>query len=60
VGEDQLAALFEEKFSEYVPHMSGFVKVEITAAEFILSPGYDVGYTEQQLKEANLARLNAL
>ena len=55
-----MAALFEEKFSEYVPHMSGFVKVEITAAEFILSPGYDVGYTEQQLKEANLARLNAL
>ena len=55
-----LVTTFEEKFAEYVPRMSGFVKVEITAAELILSPGYDVGYTEQQLKEANLARLNAL
>lgn len=55
-----MTAAFEEKFGEYLPHMSGFVKIDITAAELILSPGYDVGYTEQQLKEANLARLNAL
>ena len=55
-----LTAAFTEKFGEYLPHMSGFVKIEITAAELILSPGYDVGYTEQQLKEANLARLNAI
>lgn len=55
-----LVAVFQEKFAEYLPHMSGFVKIDISAAELILSPGYDVGYTEQQLKEANLARLNAL
>jgi len=55
-----LTAAFEEKWAEFLPHMSGFVKVDISAAELILSPGYDVGYTEQQLKEANLDRLNSL
>jgi len=55
-----LTAAFEEKWAEFLPHMSGFVKVDISAAELILSPGYDVGYTEQQLKEANLDRLNSI
>lgn len=59
-AEDALTDAFEDKFGEYLPHMSGFVKIDITAAEMILSPGYDVGYTEQQLKEANLQRLSML
>ena len=59
-ADTELTAAFDEKFGEYVPHMSGFVKIDISAAELILSPGYDVGYTEQQLKEANLQRLSML
>lgn len=59
-ADDALTAGFEAVWGEYLPHMSGFVKIEITAAELILSPGYDVGYTEDQLRAANLKRLNEL
>ena len=59
-ADDTLYGRFEDEWAEYLPHMSGFVTITITAAELILSPGYDVGYTEQQLKEANLERLKGL
>ncbi len=51
---------FEALWSAYVPHMSAFVVVNVSAAEMILSPGYDVGFTEEELKATNLAKLNAL
>ena len=51
---------FEALWSAYVPHMSAFVVVEVSAAEMILSPGYDLGLTEEELKATNLAKLNAL
>lgn len=51
---------FEALWSAYVPHMSAFVVVEVSAAEMILSPGYDLGLTEEELKATNLAKINAL
>ena len=51
---------FEERWGEYVPRMSAFVTIAVSEAELILSPAYDVGYTEAELKKANLEKLNAL
>ena len=47
-------------WAQYIPHMSAFVQIEIAAAEMILSPAYDLDFTADQLREANLAKLNAL
>ena len=43
-----------------VPHLSSFVKVDVRRAELILSPAYDVGFTEEELRQVNLAKRNAL
>lgn len=43
-----------------VPHMSSFLKIDVRRAEPILSPACDVGFTEEELRQANLAKLNAL
>jgi len=51
---------FEERWGEYVPRMSAFVTIAVNEAELILSPAYDVGYTEAELKKANLEKLNNL
>ena len=51
---------FEEFWAPYVESMSAYVVIDVTAAELILSPGYDIGLTEAELKETNLAKLNAL
>ncbi|MEM7226751.1 MAG: pyridoxamine 5'-phosphate oxidase family protein [Pseudomonadota bacterium] len=56
----ELLAAFEPLWAPYVPHMSAFVVIEVSAAELILSPAYDIGLTEAELKETNLAKLNAL
>ena len=55
-----LTAAFLRDWPDYIEHMSSFIEVGISAAELILSPGYDLGFTEQDLKEQNLAKLNAL
>ena len=54
-----LRGAFEKRWPAYVPYMSSFVRIDITRAELILSPAYDLGFTEEELRQANLARLNA-
>lgn len=53
-----------EKFSAEWPNLvsvvSGFVKIKIHAAKMIVSPAYDRGATAEELRVANLAKLNAL
>lgn len=56
----EIQQAFEALWSPYVPHMSAFVVVDVSAAEMILSPGYDLGLTEEELRATNLAKLNAL
>ena len=51
---------FNEAWEDYVPYMPEFVVIEVSAAELILSPAYDFGFTEAGLKAANLERLRAL
>ena len=52
--------VFNDVWGDYVPRMSAFVVIEVSAAEFILSPAYDFGFTEAALRAANLQRLQAL
>ncbi len=51
---------FNEAWEDYVPYMPEFVVIKVSAAELILSPAYDFGHTEAELRAANLERLNAL
>ena len=51
---------FNEAWGDYVPRMSAFVVIKVSAAERILSPAYDFGFTETELRAANLERLKAL
>ena len=57
---EELVTAFEVRWAEYLPRTSAFVTIDIAAAEMILSPAYDLGYSEDDLRQANLARLNAL
>jgi general stress protein 26 len=59
-ADSDLAAAFEDIWAPYVPLMSSFVTITVSAAELILSPAYDLDYTEDELRRINLARLNAL
>ena len=56
----RLGDAFHDAWGAYVPHMSSFVVIKVSAAEMILSPAYDFGQTEDELRAANLKRLNAL
>jgi predicted pyridoxine 5'-phosphate oxidase superfamily flavin-nucleotide-binding protein len=55
-----LHASFSANWEDYKERMSSFVVIRISAVEAITSPAYDIGLTETELKEANLAKLNAL
>lgn len=55
-----LMEAFEREWAAYLDRISGFIDITVTAAELILSPGYDLGFTEDELKAQNLAKLNAL
>ena len=56
----RLRDAFDDAWGDYVPNMSSFVVIKISAAERILSPAYDFGLTEAELRAAYLKRLNAL
>ena len=49
-----------EKWSDYMDRFAGVIQIDVTATEFILSPAYDLGLTEAELREANLAHLQNL
>ena len=56
----RLLMAFQLTWSNYLAHMSAFVKIDIKEAELILSPAYDLGYSQEYLRRTNLAKLNAL
>ena len=49
---------FEAAWGPYLPHMGAYVRIAVTAAEMILSPAYDLGLTEDELRKTNLEKLN--
>ena len=60
VASRELTGLFEQYWADYLPHMTGFMIFDLTSAELILSPAYDHGATEAELKTANKAKMAAL
>ena len=42
----------------YRPRMGAYVRIAVSAAEMILSPAYDLGLTEDELRKTNLEKLN--
>ena len=59
-AEDRIMAAFEAEWTDYLPHISSFVVIDVSSAEFIVSPAYDMGFTEEELRQTNLEKLNAL
>lgn len=55
-----LTNAFEQVWSDYLSTMSHFVSIKINKSEAILSPAYDRGSTEEELRQSNLNKLNAL
>ena len=55
-----LIAAFKRDWADYIDLISAFIDITVTAAELILSPAYDVGHTEDELRAQNLTKLNAL
>ncbi|MCY6379914.1 pyridoxamine 5'-phosphate oxidase family protein [Hoeflea prorocentri] len=55
-----MIAAFDDAWGDYLPLMSAFVSIAISEAEPILSPAYDVGHSEADLRAANLKKLNQL
>ena len=53
-----LDAAFEADWGPYRPHMGAYVRIAVSAAEMILSPAYDLGFTEDELRKTNLEKLN--
>ena len=56
----EVLAAFNNFWPDYVTYMSSFVIIEVSAVQLILSPAYDVGFSAEELKEANLLRLKGL
>lgn len=59
-ADPELKEAFEREWAAYLPHMSAFVLIEVSASEMILSPAYDLGVTEEELRRTNLEKLNNL
>lgn len=57
---EAMQAAISAKWSDYEDRMRGLVRIDVEAAEIILSPAYDRGDTAEELKAQNLARLNGL
>ena len=56
----QLMPHFEEYWAPYLCVMQDFVCIDIQQAELITSPGYDVGFTRDEMVEANFNKLKNL
>ena len=55
-----LRAAFDRDWGDYIDSMDGFVRIDISAVELILSPAYDRGAKEAELHATNLEKLNGL
>lgn len=55
-----LKAAFVRDWADYIESMAGFVQIDVSAAELILSPAYDRGAKELELHAVNLIKLNAI
>mgnify|MGYP003953716887 CR=1 FL=1 len=59
-ADQSLLDAFEKPWGIYIPHMASFVRIDVSKAEMILSPAYDLGISEEELTTQNLVKLNGL
>ncbi|MGI9479631.1 MAG: pyridoxamine 5'-phosphate oxidase family protein [Hyphomicrobiaceae bacterium] len=59
-ADSALRAAFERDWADFIGSMDGFVRIDISAVELILSPAYDHGAKEAELHATNLEKLNGL
>jgi len=57
---EALRAAFAETWTDFLKKFAGVIQIDVSAAEYILSPAYDMGITENELREANLSHLQSL
>ena len=58
--EPELVRKFEQAYGDYLDAMSGFVMIDVMESELIFSPAYDLGITEDELRESNMNKLNGI
>ena len=56
-ADQDIRSCFQDVWSEYLPHMTELVVITINSAGLILSPAYDVGYTEEDLASSYRSKL---
>lgn len=56
----EVAEAFQAQWPGYIGRMAQFVVIDVAAVEEILSPAYDDGASEADLRADNLAKLNAI
>ena len=56
----QLLPQFEELWSPYLEHMQDFVRIDIESCELITSPGYDLGFSRDELVRVNFEKISEL
>ena len=59
-AEPELVRKFEKAYGDYLDAMSGFVMIDVMESELIFSPAYDLGITEDELRESNMNKLNGI
>lgn len=59
-ADESLLSAFEATWAPYLGMMSDFVRIDVARAELVLSPAYDIGLTEAELRKTNLEKLQAL
>lgn len=55
---EELIPLFKQSWEPYIDYMSAFVRIDITQAELILSPAYDLGIKKEELVKTNFDKLS--
>ena len=55
--QQRVADRFAETWSEYLPFIKDIVVVSVCSAELILSPAYDLGHSEEELRSTYRRRL---
>ncbi len=56
----ELEEAFRAAWGPYQSYIKAYVTISVTAAKMLHSPAYDIGWTEEKLRSANLEKLNAL
>lgn len=55
-AQQRITDRFAEIWSEYLPFIKDIVVVSVCSAELVLSPAYDLGYSEKNLRSTYRAR----